>query len=150
NLLETIVKQGAEAYKLIPDTYIHEEDPLLRLERIIEHYINSNLANRYVYEILANENTIQKRIINSRIFTELRKHNIQLIKDVIEYGCEKGVFRYYDPILIHTTMIGTLMNFKRNRIIFEELLTLPPGCDFEEYLHETLTTHLKFTLKSIL
>lgn len=117
---------------------------------MIEHYVNSKFSNKNLYQILSNEAHLKKRVINSNIFKDLRKHNIKLIKEVIEYGCKQGVFNYYDPILIHTTMIGTFMNFRMNSSIFEEMLQIPEGDDFDEYLRKMLTQHLKFTIKVIL
>jgi len=68
----------------------------------------------------------------------------------IDYGYERGDFRYYDPILIHSTMIGTFMNFKMNRSLYEELLALSPDEDFDKIQKELLSKHLKFTIKAIL
>ncbi|MEJ5055648.1 TetR/AcrR family transcriptional regulator [Sphingobacterium sp. MYb382] len=150
NLLELIVKRSAHAYKLVPEQYNTEEDSFKRLDKLIDHYIDSKFDNKDVYQLLFMEAKIKKRIINSTVFKELRKHNTQLIKEVIDYGYERGDFRYYDPILIHSTMIGTFMNFKMNRSLYEELLALSPDEDFDKIQKELLSKHLKFTIKAIL
>ena len=150
NLLEIIIRRGVEAYKLDASHFNSITDPLARLDLLIEHYIDSKLSNKNVYDILTNEAHVKKRRNNSDIFKDLRKHNIEIIRDVIEYGCQKGVFHYYDPIMIHITMIGTFMNFRNSRPIFEEMQVIPEGQDFEAYFKKTLTQHLKFTIKAIL
>ncbi|QBQ41655.1 TetR/AcrR family transcriptional regulator [Sphingobacterium psychroaquaticum] len=150
NLLELIVKRAAESYKMRPEEYNEEVDSFKRLDKMIEHYVNSKINNKDVYQLLFTEATIKKRIINSTVFKELRKHNIQLIKEVIDYGHARGDFRYYDPLLINSTMIGTLMNFRMNRSLYEELLILKPDEDFDDMQKELLRTHLKFTIKAIL
>ena len=150
NLLELIVKRGADAYKLIPEVYNTEEDSFKRLDKFIDHYIDSKFDTKDVYHLLLTEAKIKKRLSSSAVFKELRSHNTQLIKEVIDYGHARGDFRYYDPILIHSTMIGTYMNFKMNRSLYEELFALSPEEDFDKIQREKLSTHLKFTIKAIL
>lgn len=150
NLLETIVKHNAESYKMNPSTYNDEIDSFKRLDKMIAHYIDSKYNNNHAYQILSNEATIKKRVINSTIFKELRKHNIQLIQEVIEYGQEKGDFNYYDPILIHSTMIGTFMNFRMNKSLYQEIFLPKENEDFDQTQKEMLYKHLKFTIKAIL
>lgn len=149
-LLETIIKNGVQQYVLDPSQYNFEEEPIARLDRMIEHYVQSKLKNQFVYHILMTEASIKKRLIHSDTFKELRKQNIKHINDVIVYGKEKGVFNDYNPILIHTTMIGTFMNFNFNKSFFEEYLPNLTEKDFDEYLADTIIKHLKFTIKAIL
>lgn len=150
NLLETIIKWGIETYKLNPSQYESEEDPIYRLEKMVEHYVSSKINNPSVYQILISEASIRKRKINEELFTELRKHNIECIRRVIEYGVQKGTFSTYDPILIHTTMIGTFMHFNYNRAFYEQTLPKSHYDNFDDYLAEIIIKHLKFTIKAIL
>ncbi|ADY51877.1 transcriptional regulator, TetR family [Pseudopedobacter saltans DSM 12145] len=149
-LLETLVKERADNHKLDPKEYNFETDPFKRLDRMIEHYIETKIANQHIYQILSTEASVKKRVVNSANFIELRKHNINCLAEIVEYGCQQKAFRYYDPILLHTTMIGTFMNFRMNQSIFEELLKTDPEQDFDQFLREGLTKHLKFTIKAIL
>lgn len=149
-LLETLVKERADKHKLDPGEYNFETDPFKRLDRMIDHYVETKIANQHIYQILSTEASVKKRVVNSSNFIELRKHNINCIKAVIEYGCQQNAFAYYDPILLHTTMIGTFMNFRMNQSIFEDLLEINPTQDFNQFLREVLTKHLKFTIKAIL
>ena len=149
-LLETLVQYRANEHKIDPSQYDFETDALKRLDRMIEHYVEKKITNQHIYQILATEASVKKRVVNSQKFKELRLYNINCIKEVIEYGCQQKVFKYYDPILLHTTMIGTFMNMRMNQSIFENLLHLDPKQDFNQFLRETLTKHLKFTLKAIL
>ncbi|MFZ4863781.1 TetR/AcrR family transcriptional regulator [Sphingobacterium sp. Mn56C] len=150
NLMEIIVKRAASSYMMDASIFDKEQDPILRLELMIEHYVQTKINNSHVYQIIASEANLKKRIINSDAFKELRSHNINLIKEVISYGCEKGVFKYYDPILIHATMIGTFMNFKINKVVFNELYPAATEKMYEEFINDKLINHLKFTLKAIL
>ena len=49
NLLETLVKQGIEGYKLDASYYEGEEDPFTRLDKMIEHYVDSKFADPHLY-----------------------------------------------------------------------------------------------------
>ncbi|WP_437918144.1 TetR/AcrR family transcriptional regulator [Sphingobacterium sp. LRF_L2] len=150
NLLETIIEHGVEAYRLDPSKYQDEVDPFLRLEKMLDHYMESKFSDLHLYQILTNEATTKKRINSASVFKELRQHNVRQLREVIEYGCEKGVFRFYDPLLLHMTMIGTFLNYKMNKSVIEEMLSLSSGISYEDYLKEELTKHLKFILKAIL
>lgn len=149
-LLETIIKKGVQQYFLNPAEYEYEQDPFERLDRMIEHYVKSKFKNQFVYQILMTEASLKRRIIHSDIFISLRKQNIEHIKKVIQYGIDKGVFNDYNPILIHTTMIGTFLNFNFNKPFFEENLINMSQKHFDEYLSDTIINHLKFTIKAIL
>ncbi len=150
NLLDTLIMHGVEAYKLDTSKYNTVTDPFIRLEKMIEHYVESKFSDLNLYQILTNEATAKKRISHTSVFKDLRQYNIQCVREVIEYGCEKGVFRFYDPVLLHTTMIGTFLQFRTNRSVLEELLPLPADKTNDDYLQLELTTHLKFVLRAIL
>lgn len=150
NLLEVLIKHGIEAYKLDPSQYDTEPDAFRRLERMVEHYVESKFSDLHLYQILTNEANNKKRESYSILFKELRRHNIQCLREVITYGVGQGVFHFYDPVLLHTSMIGTFLNFKMNRSVMEEFIEIPKGMSFEEYLKIELTKHLKYILKAIL
>ncbi|WP_133638545.1 TetR/AcrR family transcriptional regulator [Sphingobacterium paludis] len=150
NLLEIIIKHGIEAYRLDARKYNTETDALLRLEKMVEHYVESKFSDLHLYQILTNEANARKRDSYAVLFKELRRHNIERLREVIEYGVEKGTFRFYDPLLLHTTMIGTFLNFKMNKSVIEEFIDIPKEMTFERYLKVELTKHLKYILKAIL
>lgn len=60
NLLELIVKRAAESYKMRPEEYNEEVDSFKRLDKMIEHYVNSKINNKDVYQLLFTEATIKK------------------------------------------------------------------------------------------
>ena len=150
NLLEVLIKHGIEAYKLDARMYNTEADAFVRLEKLVEHYVESKFSDLHLYQILTNEANTKKRASYAAVFKELRRHNIERLREVIAYGVALGNFRFYDPVLLHTTMIGTFLNFKMNKSVMEEFVDIPPGMSFEEYLKVELTKHLKHILKAIL
>ncbi|KGE16005.1 TetR/AcrR family transcriptional regulator [Sphingobacterium deserti] len=150
NLLEVLIEEGIEAYKLDARKYNTETDAFVRLEKMVEHYVESKFSDLHLYQILTNEANTKKRDSYAVLFKELRRHNIARLREVIAYGVEKGVFRFYDPVLLHTTMIGTFLNFKMNKSVIEEFIDIPKGMTFEDYLKIELTKHLKYILKAIL
>lgn len=150
NLLETLIKRGIEGYKLDPLYYEGEKEPFVRLNKMIEHYVDSKFVDPHLYQILTNEVNTKKRGAYTLAFKELRQYNIQKLSEVVEYGVEQGAFRYYDPMLLLTSMIGTFLDFKRNKSIIEEFLTIPAEMTYEDYFKTELTKHLKFIMKAIL
>ncbi len=150
NLLETLVKQGIEGYKLDASYYEGEEDPFTRLDKMIEHYVDSKFADPHLYQILTNELNAKKRGAYALAFKELRKHNIQKLREVVDYGVQQGAFRFYDPMLLLTSMIGTFLDFKRNKPIIDEFLSNVVITSYEDYSRTELTKHLKFIMKAIL
>ncbi len=150
NLLEIIVDKGVETFKMDPNKFNKSEDPLVRLDKMIDHYIDIKINNRYLYRVMTQEAELKKRIINSENFKIMRKHNIQLIKELIEYGVAKGVFHYYDPFLIHSTMIGTYIHYRMNKPLIEELQQIDLSNNEKEFFQETILKHLKLIVKSLL
>ena len=64
---------------------------------------------------------------------------------------EKGAFKKDVNIpLITPTIMGILINFQMNRLYFEEILNLHTEEEFENYILNELTAHIKQTIKALL
>ena len=69
---------------------------------------------------------------------------------IIADGQEKGIFRKDVNIpLITPTIMGILVNFQMNRLYFEQILNLHTEEDFENYILNELTAHIKQTIKAL-
>lgn len=84
-------------------------------------------------------------------FMNIKKENTELFRMIIVEGQEKGVFRKDVNItLISPTIMGILVHFQMNRLYFEQTLNLTTEEDFENYILNELTAHIKQTIKALL
>ena len=84
-------------------------------------------------------------------FMDIKRENSELFRKIIVEGQEKGAFRKDVNIpLITPTIMGILINFQMNRLYFEQILNLNTEEDFEHYIHNELTAHIKQTIKALL
>jgi hypothetical protein len=89
--------------------------------------------------------------MDMQAFLDIKKENTELFRKIIVEGQEKGVFRKDVNIqLISPTIMGILVHFQMNRLYFEQILDLRTEEDFENYILNELTVHIKQTIKALL
>ena len=97
------------------------------------------------------ELSTKKRIMDMQAFIDIKRQNLELFKKIIEEGQQLGHFRKDVTIpLIPATIMGTLIHFQMNRQYFEPLLDINTEEDFENYIKNELTAHIKQTIKALL
>lgn len=151
-LLETLFEDRISGFKMKTDAIYNENiSSFERLEILIDTYIKAMNTNAGLYQILAVEGTIKKRLLISPAFTDLKKFNLEVISNVINKGIEEGVFnKNSNPILIHATMMGTFMNFQMNRPFLQEVLDFHSEEAYLSYIENELTDHIHRTIKALL
>jgi len=151
-LLEALVIFRISEIKKQLDILILEElQPLEKINRLIEMYINRINDNRCMYQILHFEVSSSKRKINMQAFTELKKENLKSMEAIILEGQEKGIFKKDINIpLLPSTMLGPYFHFNLNRSYYEELLGLDTEEKYNTYIKTTLTMHIQQTIKALL
>ena len=70
-----------------------EVSPLEKIENFVDLYINKIDANRNLYQILHYEVSSQKRKIDLKAFTEIKKSNLETLKSIIEEGQNQNIFK---------------------------------------------------------
>lgn len=120
------------------------------LEKFMTTFIRMMNLNAGLYQILAIEGNIKRRLLISPTFTKYKGYNLNLITRVIERGVKEKVFVNYDPVLIHATIMGTFMNFQMNRNFFSETLKIDNSEDYNKYIESSLTNHIHKTIKALL
>ena len=151
-LLEDLIIHRTSDLKLQLDHLILENlEPIEKVNKLIELYINRVNSNRGLYKILHFEFTSKKRNINHETFSELKKGNLKSLETIIIEGQNKGVFRKDIVIpLITPTILGTFFHFQMNRPFFENLLNLNTEALYDNYIKTVLTKHIQQTIKALL
>ena len=151
-LLEDLIIHRTSDLKLQLDHLILENlEPIEKVNKLIELYINRVNSNRGLYRILHFEFTSKKRNVNHETFSELKKGNLKSLETIIIEGQNKGVFRKDIIIpLITTTILGTFFHFQMNRPFFENVLNLNTEAIYDNYIKTVLTKHIQQTIKALL
>ena len=151
-LLEDLIIHRTSDLKLQLDHLILENlEPIEKVNKLIERYINRVNSNRGLYRILHFEFTSKKRNINHETFSELKKGNLKSLETIIIEGQNKGVFRKDIIIpLITPTILGTFFHFQMNKPFFEKLLNLNTEAIYDNYIKTVLTKHIQQTIKALL
>jgi len=151
-LLESLIIYRTSDLKNQLDNLLDEElEPIDKINKLIELYINRINSNRGIYRILHFEFTSKKREQNLVAFSELKKGNLKSLETIIEEGQRKGIFRKDVIIpLITPTILGTFFHFHMNKLFFENLLNLKTEELYNNYIKTNLTKHIQQTIKALL
>ena len=151
-LLESLIVYRTSDLKNQLDNLLQEElEPIDKINKLIELYINRINSNRGIYIILHFEFTSKKREQNLQAFSELKKGNLKSLEAIIEEGQKKGIFRKDVIIpLITPTILGTFFHFHMNKPFFENLLNLKTEDLYNNYIKTNLTKHIQQTIKALL
>ncbi|PJJ07268.1 TetR family transcriptional regulator [Flavobacterium sp. 1] len=151
-LLEAIIMNRAAGIKLQIDILTLEDlDPLQKIHKLIELYIDKINSNRGIYKIMHFEFSSSQRVINLKAFTDLKKGNLKSLETIIQDGQDKGIFRKDIVVpLLTTTILGTYFHFHLNRPFYQTLLDLDTEEKYNTYIKTTLTMHIQQTIKALL
>ncbi|MEO8237213.1 MAG: TetR family transcriptional regulator [Flavobacterium sp.] len=151
-LLESLILYKTSDLRLLLENLLMENlEPLDKVNKLIEIYIQRINCNRGIYRVLHFELTLKKREQSLEAFTELKKGNLKLLEAIIQEGQSKGIFRKDVIIpLITPTIMGTFFHFHMNKPFFEELLNLNTEKLYNDYIKNSLTKHIQQTIKALL
>jgi AcrR family transcriptional regulator len=151
-MLESLIYFRTSDLKMQLENLLREEiDPLEKINKLIELYITRINKNKCIYQIMHFELSSKRRSINIKEFTEVKKSNLESLEKIIGEGQQKGVFRKDINIaLIPPTILGTFFHFQMNKPFYQEMLNLKTDADFDRYIKNELTQHIKQTIKALL
>jgi len=125
--------------------------PLEKIDKLVELYIKRINKNRGMYQIIHFEISSKKREINYEAFNEVKKYNLQLLKNIIEEGQSKGQFaKEINVALIPPTIMGTYFHFQMNKPFYSDLMNLNTEEEYDNYINTELTHHIQKTIKALL
>ncbi len=151
-LLESLVLYKTSGLKEMLVNLIEENlEPIEKMNKLIELYINRLNCNKGIYRILHFELSSKKRVLELESFAEIKKSNLRSLELIIKEGQDKGVFRKDIIIpLITPTILGTFFHFQMNKPFFEELLNLKTEEAYTNYVKTDLIKHIQQTIKALL
>jgi AcrR family transcriptional regulator len=146
-----IIYRTSDIKKQLENLLEEKLEPLEKVNKLIEIYINRINNNKGIYRILHFELNSKKREQNLLAYNEFRKGNLKYLESIIEEGQHKGVFRNDIIIpLITPTILGTFFHFHMNKSYFENLLNLSTETLYNNYIKTNLTKHIQQTIKALL
>lgn len=151
-LLESLVLYKTSGLKeLLIDLIDEELEPVAKIFKLIDLYVNRLNCNKGIYRILHFELASKKRVLELESFSEIKKANLKSLEIIIREGQAKGVFRKDITIeLLTPTILGTYFHFYMNKPFFEEILGLNTEEEYNTYIKTTLTMHIQQTIKALL
>ncbi|MBC7848013.1 MAG: TetR/AcrR family transcriptional regulator [Flavobacterium sp.] len=151
-LLESLVLFKTSGLKEQLINLIEENlEPIEKINKLIDLYINRLNCNRGIYRILHFELASKKKALELESFSDIKKSNLKSLELIIQEGQAKGVFRKDVIIpLITPTILGTYFHFQMNKPFFEDILNLKSEESFNNYIKNDLTKHIQQTIKALL
>ncbi|RXR19166.1 TetR/AcrR family transcriptional regulator [Flavobacterium amnicola] len=151
-LLEALIINRISDLRLQMENLFKKElSPFEKIDKLIELYITRINKNCGVYQIIHFEIMSRKRDINYEAFNEVKKYNLQVLKNIIEEGQLKGLFtQNVNVALIPPTIMGTYFHFQMNKPFYADLFDLKTKDDFNNYVVNDLTKHIQQTIRALL
>ena len=114
SLLEKLILFRTSDLKLQLENVLKTDaSPIIKIEKYVNLYIEKMDCNKDLYQILSSEVTSTKRKINLKAFSEVKKSNLETLKNIVELGQNQNVFRKEINIaLITPTILGTYLYFQ--------------------------------------
>jgi AcrR family transcriptional regulator len=135
--LDEIVKNTALSY-------------IEKIDAIIDTYINRLFFNRTFHRVLHQEIMLSHRETLQQSIVDIIYPNSAIIRDLLEDGIKKGVFRPVDTTLVIATMIGTINQVLLSGKICNKLLNKEPGYvpyDDKKFI-DRMSSHLKQLMRN--
>ena len=151
-LLERLIYFRTSGLKMKLENLFKENlPPLEKIEKFIELYIERIDHNRDLYQILHFEISSNKRAMDLKAFTDIKKGNLESLTKIIEEGQAQNSFKKDINIpLLTPTILGTYFHFHSNKPFFKEILNLTTDAQYDHYIKTDLTKHIQQTIKSLI
>ncbi|WP_312333539.1 TetR family transcriptional regulator [Sphingobacterium sp.] len=150
-LLDTFFEWRVPDFMINVDELALIDNALDKIDAMVDRSIKSMNSHRKLYHIITIESSLKQRMLISEAFRRLKLHNLEVISSVINEGVKQGVFKDgYDPILIHSMMMGTFMNFQMNHCFLQDQLHIDNDEEYANYIETTLTEFIQKTIKALL
>jgi len=151
-LFEALIEYKASYIKERLEEIINNttKSDIEKIDLVIEIYVNRLLSQHSYHRIIHQELMLQQRegIHNSII--KLFSLNLQIIKNIIEDGIKKKVFKKVDPELTVSSITGTINQVMLSKsmccILLNKERDINPYTD--ENFRKRLITHLKQLMRS--
>jgi len=153
-LIETLFKIRTDESRTRIETIITNEEltALQKMNILIDNVIEKLLGNQCFHNIMMREQLSSERTpVISEYIMALKLRNAELMQKLIGDGQHTGEFRKnIDMTLMTTTLYGTVNQALATQEFYRRLNNLEsmPEDDFQTYLKQKLSIHLKNLFKS--
>ena len=127
--------------------------PLEKVNMMIDFFIEKFHSQTCFHKIMMREQVASHRATTSELIQQLKKHNQQLVKQIIQEGQKTGDFvKHVDIPILMATLTGTVSNLVTTQHFYREINNLQdmPDEQFQKLMKKKISTHLKFIFKAIL
>ncbi|MEO7983354.1 MAG: TetR family transcriptional regulator [Bacteroidota bacterium] len=154
-LFEAMFAHRSESFKLQLENMLQnkELEPMEKVEQLIEQYIVKLTGQQCFHRIMVREQMMNNNGFIAAQIQALKTRNQSLIKQLIQEGQDKGVFKKdIDVPLLMMTMIGTVSQLVTTQHYYKEINGLQslPEEEFQQHIRTKLSYHLKKIFNAIL
>lgn len=133
-LFTEMVEQRALIFRTkLQDIQKDIEDPIARIDSMIESYIDKVMDNYRFHKILHRQISLQNTDEMSNQIQSILMKNITEVRNIIEDGIRKKVFRQVDVELLIITFFGTVAQFSNSSCLTTRLFDLDNNKHISEY-----------------
>lgn len=154
-MLEAMFVQRTSYYRLQLESMVrnHELEPMAKMEKLIDQYIEKMQQHQTFHRILVRAQMVNENPAIKAQIHELKKENQALIRQIIEEGQKKGVFKkQVDLPMLMMTLVGTISQLLTTQHYYREINGLQdmPDEEFQKHSRKKLSIHLKKIFHAIL
>lgn len=154
-LFESMFAYRSEFFKLQLESMVNntEMEPMEKMYKLIDQYIVRLTSQQCFHRIMVREQMMNNNEFITNQIHALKLRNQALIRQLINEGQEKGVFKKdIDIPLMMMTMFGTVSHLVTTQHYYKEMNGLQSLTEeeFQEHIRTKLSQHLKKIFKVIL
>ena len=151
-LLESLVIFRTSDLKIKLENLFEETlSPFEKLAKFIQFYIEKVNDHKNMHQILNFETSSKKRVLDSDVFTAVKKANLDILKNIIQEGKDANLFKNDINIeLLIPTILGTYFHFNMNKSYNQELFGLKNESEYDNFIKKNLTNHVQQTIKALI
>lgn len=154
-LMEAVFERRAVLAKMKVESLLQNKDlsPLQKVNVLIDDFVEKIMTQQQFHKIMMREQMLNKDNIIAELIHELKRKNLESIRELIKQGQTDGTFeKDIDVIMLMTTLTGTCNQLITTQRFYKEMNNLQhmPADEFQKYIKSKLKTHLKILFKSIL
>lgn len=155
NLLVAVFQNRALEIRMKIETMLKDVElsPLEKVYRLIDTFIAKMVEQQHFHKIMVQEQVFANDTNVTSLIRQTKKDNQVLVKEIINEGQKKGVFKKnIDIPLMMSTLVGTANHLITTQHFYKEINGLEdmPEEEFQKHLRKKLSTHLKTLFKAIL
>lgn len=154
-LLEALFKLRAGTTTLKLESMLQDKQltPLEKVNTLIDFFVEKFNNERCFHKLLMREQVSNQHTNTVQHIYQFKKHNQQLIRQIIQEGQKSGDFvKQVDIPLLMATLVGTIGHMVATQHYYRDINNLQsmPDEQFEKLLKKKLSTHLKSIFKASL